>query len=210
MSIVKLSLALVSLTGGLIFSGIRLIDSTPALGTQTKFAENLQSPQEEQMIETIQKLCDTLSAKKLTVDEVANSLGTEWLDSPLTSSENRTVRPFDLSFKYAIVFVNPYNFEQPMIVSLYPEDALSLSVKAMRSVFGDYRKTVRFFSIARPSKNPLAPLAVPQPPNIIFNVPSDSEGTKKCSIVVTVKEGELGIEDGTVIDLGVRREVIDE
>ncbi|HBE19951.1 MAG TPA: hypothetical protein DEG17_04705 [Cyanobacteria bacterium UBA11149] len=210
MSIVKLSLALLSLTSSLIFSGSRLINPTPVSGTQTEFAENLQPPQEEQMIETIQKLCDTLSAQKLTVDEVANSLGTEWVDAPLTSSENRTVRPFDPAFKYAIVFVNPYNYEQPMIVSLYPEESLPLSVKAMRSVFGDYIETEPSFSIIPPSKKPREPRVILRPPIIVFNVPSDSGGRKKCSILVRVKEGESGVEDGTVIDLGVRREVIDE
>ncbi len=210
MSIVKLSLALLSLTSSLIFSGIRLINSTPASGTQTEFAENLQPPKEEQMIETIQKLCDTLSLQKLTVDEVVGSLGIELVDSPLAVSTNRIVQPFDPSFKYAVVFANPYNSEQPMTVSLYPEESPPLSVKAMRSVFGDYRKTVEFFSIAPPSQSPRGPRVILRPPDIIFNVLSDSEGTKKCSIVVSVKEGELGIEDGTVIEVGVRREVIDE
>ncbi|HCA94831.1 MAG TPA: hypothetical protein DEP38_09220, partial [Cyanobacteria bacterium UBA9226] len=48
MSIFKLSLALLSLTSSLIFSGSRLINPTPVSGTQTEFAENLQPPQQKQ------------------------------------------------------------------------------------------------------------------------------------------------------------------
>jgi uncharacterized protein (DUF736 family) len=141
------------------------------------------------MIDTIQKTCKILSSAPLTVQEVANKLGTLVQDQGGDSS--LVVRLDDKDFSTALV-ARRFHSQEPAHVQLTLTKPSRLTVEDLRRAFGVWSEL--------PSMNWNAPQ------EIIFYV--DLLGTPRtCAIIAGIEPGEQGLEDGTVMTLSVRRDV---
>ncbi len=141
------------------------------------------------MIEVLRALCQELSRSTVSAREIANSLGTIAEDrgevSPLV------VAPRDPEVAGAKV-VRQAGTDEPAYVELTPADPDSLSVQDLVSTFGGYTGLPRL----RPGA----------PARVAF-YPRSAGTTHTCALIVSVRPGERGIDDGTVSAVLVRRDV---
>lgn len=140
------------------------------------------------MIDQIKSLCELLSSTPLTVQEVADSIGTT--ERGGQNNVPLTVKPSDRSIKEARIVSRDESDDEPAYVELTPVQ--SLSVSDLKAAFGAYRNV--------PSgTNPN------QPPRVAFEV-DDSEMPFTVTLFAAYEEGSQGAEDGHVMRLTLRRD----
>jgi hypothetical protein len=138
-------------------------------------------------IQTIDRLCATLSRARLTVREVADSLGTIVQDQGGHLAV--TVQPRDPAFTRAVIARDSQTGE-PAHVEL--SLAAAIAVAALRQAFGE----LTVVPVARAGK----------PTGIIFRV--DHAGQPyTCAILADVQPGQRDIAQSMVSALTVRRDV---
>ena len=141
------------------------------------------------MIETVRRICADLASEAPTAKVVGERLGT--IVDPGSDVTPLLVTPADRDFAEASIVREP-GTDEPAYVALVPAEHAAPSVEDLRSTFGDY-------------------VAVPRihwntPRRIIFHPPTTGT-THTCAIVVDVRPGPGGVEDGTALVVTVRRDV---
>ncbi|HKP52651.1 MAG TPA: hypothetical protein VJ183_08355 [Chloroflexia bacterium] len=145
------------------------------------------------VIETIRKICLTLSAPSLTAGEAAAFIG-EIVEDP-GESLPITVRPSDSAFSLAEV-VRRFGTNEPSYVELSLSGTSTLSVRELAEVFDKYTELLRL----HPSKST----------RIIFQDINLEEGPCNSAIIAEVKFApgdERDIDRAAVTSVTVRRNI---
>ena len=140
------------------------------------------------MIETLQKTSELLSSANLTVQDVAKYLGTLVQDQG--GDAGLIVQPNDVDF-ISVSVARRINSQEPAYVQFNLQGTKRITVETLHKTFGVWSE------LPNTNWNPLQ--------EIIFYVDLPRM-PKTCAIIANVEPGELGLEDGVVVKLTIRRD----
>ena len=141
------------------------------------------------MIETLQKLCQLLTKDPLSVEEVANMLGSGGV--PAGSSTPIRVTPYNQSF-LTIEVTRRKGSSEPSNVMLAPSPSKTLTIGQLKAAFGD------FHDLPRSSYK--------SPHRVLFR-PAAKEQAFSCAILADFDADDALTDSTRVTSLTVRRDV---